>query len=579
MQQPDRCALDLPCSAAAAAAGGHAASFTANIELPLVVETADALAWDDSADLIVVGFGGAGVVTALQALEDGADVLAVDRFTGGGATEKSGGVVYAGGTRHQRAAGFADTGEAMFRYLKHEGTPVSDATLRQFCETSAANLEWIAGFGVPFGSTFYEPRVAYPPDGYFLYYTGMEKFRIEVAAPAPRGHRTVGKGATGRNYFAPLRAAAMARGLRFRPHAPVRRLIQDRDGRVIGVEVQVIPPERHAEHVALYRKVDPYKFNNGAKAEQAIAETAQFEAALPQQRQRLRARAGVVLAAGGYNYNLALFGRYRPIVHRSYRDIVRGGSMGCDGSGIELGVSAGGALSHMDRMFCTKAVSPPEDFVAGVVVNSEGQRFIAEDSYVGNVGCAVSEQPNDGVAWLIIDARTYRTGLRQLLWPPSNAVSWWGMPALLNLLFGGTRKARTLTDLARQLGLPAGQLEATIAEYNRAAELGQDPAWSKLSQHLRLVGPGPWRAINLSMRNKWGFSGTMPYGGLTVDETTGGVRRADGRPIAGLYAAGRTAVGVCSEANFSGLSIADTIFSGRRAARSALRHNQPAALD
>jgi len=35
--------------------------------------------------------------------------------------------------------------------------------------------------------------------------------------------------------------------------------------------------------------------------------------------------------------------------------------------------------------------------------------------------------------------------------------------------------------------------------------------------------------------------------------------------IDGLYSAGRTGVGLCSESNFSGLSIADTIFSGRRA--------------
>lgn len=67
--------------------------------------------------------------------------------------------------------------------------------------------------------------------------------------------------------------------------------------------------------------------------------------------------------------------------------------------------------------------------------------------------------------------------------------------------------------------------------------------------------------------------------GLTVDEDTGGVTRADGTVIGGLYAAGRTALGVCSESNFSGLSIADTVFSGRRAARAALRLNEPAGLD
>jgi 3-oxo-5alpha-steroid 4-dehydrogenase len=65
----------------------------------------------------------------------------------------------------------------------------------------------------------------------------------------------------------------------------------------------------------------------------------------------------------------------------------------------------------------------------------------------------------------------------------------------------------------------------------------------------------------------------MPYGGLTVDETTGNVTRPDGSIVEGLYAAGRAAVGICSESNFSGLSIADTVYSGRRAARAAAAHS------
>ena len=57
--------------------------------------------------------------------------------------------------------------------------------------------------------------------------------------------------------------------------------------------------------------------------------------------------------------------------------------------------------------------------------------------------------------------------------------------------------------------------------------------------------------------------------GLAVDEETGGVKREDGTVIPGLFAAGRTAVGVCSRQYISGLSIADCVFSGRRAGASA----------
>ena len=107
---------------------------------PLRVDNADSIAWSDAADVVVVGFGGAGVAAALQAIESGASVLAIDRFAGGGATAYSGGVIYAGGTRYQRESGFDDTPEEMFKYLQAEGSAVGPDTLRRFCEGSNADL-------------------------------------------------------------------------------------------------------------------------------------------------------------------------------------------------------------------------------------------------------------------------------------------------------------------------------------------------------------------------------------------------------------------------------------------------------
>lgn len=541
--------------------------FTANVEMPLVVDDVDGLQWSAVADVVVVGFGGAGVAAALQAREEGASVIALDRFAGGGATEKSGGVVYAGGTRFQREAGYDDTAQEMFKYLKHEGVPVGDETLRRFCDESSDSIDWLGQHGVEFGSNPTEERIAYPPDGYFLYFTGMEKFRQDVARPSPRGHRTVGKGPTGKFYFRPLKEAALRAGVTLMTHSPVRRLVMTRDGRVVGVEIQEIPKEEQEKHDALFKRVDPYKLLNGGPAEEAIAECDAFERSLPQIRKLIRAERGVILAAGGYNYNLKLFGRYRPIVQRAYKELVRGGSMGCDGSGIELGVTAGGGLSHMDRLFITKAISPPYAFVEGVLVNADGRRFITEDAYVGNVGCAISEQPEEGRCWLILDRKTFWHGIRQAIWPLKNIVSWYGGPALLNILLAGTKRAKDLPGLAAKIGVDPETLVETFAEYNADAAGHSDPRHGKLPQHIRGQTEPPYYALNYSLKNKWGFSGTMPYGGLTVNEETGNVTRPDGSSIDGLFAAGRTAVGICSEANFSGLSIADTIFSGRRAAR------------
>ena len=64
------------------------------VQAPLVLDDPEAASWVDTADVLVVGFGGAGVSAALEARSQGADVLAIDRFSGGGATSVSGGVYY-----------------------------------------------------------------------------------------------------------------------------------------------------------------------------------------------------------------------------------------------------------------------------------------------------------------------------------------------------------------------------------------------------------------------------------------------------------------------------------------------------
>ena len=72
----------------------------------------------------------------------------------------------------------------------------------------------------------------------------------------------------------------------------------------------------------------------------------------------------------------------------------------------------------------------------------------------------------------------------------------------------------------------------------------------------------------MAIDNLFSFTPSFSLGGLRVDEDTGAVLRSDGSTIPGLYAAGRSAVGLCTLGYQSGMSIADTVFSGRRAGRS-----------
>ncbi|HZM77656.1 MAG TPA: FAD-dependent oxidoreductase, partial [Candidatus Limnocylindrales bacterium] len=145
-------------------------------------------------DVLVVGYGAAGACAALEAAETGSQVIIIDRFTGGGATALSGGVVYAGGgTAQQIEAGIDDSPQAMFDYLGTEvGDAVSPQTLRAFCDGSVSMMDWLSFQGVPFSAALCPEKTSYPTNAHYLYYSGSEIAARDVAKPAPRGHRTHG---------------------------------------------------------------------------------------------------------------------------------------------------------------------------------------------------------------------------------------------------------------------------------------------------------------------------------------------------------------------------------------------------
>ena len=540
------------------------------IKEPIRVASPDELEWQDAADVVVAGYGGAGVAAALQAREEGADVLALDRFGGGGATGYSGGVIYAGGTPQQRESGFDDTADEMFNYLKAEAVPLKDETLRRFCDGSAADMAWLEGHGVPYGSNAFLDKTAFPPDGHWLYYSGNEntaRFR-DVAAPAPRGHRVKTPGNGGWLHHQKLREAAAAKGVRLMAHAPVRRLVVDEAGAVLGVEVALLPPEHHAEHMKLYQIVDAWKPFNNVKAEKAVKAARALEQAHGQPR-LIRARHGVILASGGFINNLEMLAQYQPEVARSYKGLLRLGSLGCDGSGIQLGQSAGGKTDRMDRLFIGSPLSPPLAYVkGGILVNVHGQRFTAEDAYHAEIGNDQIRQPGCK-AWLILESDYFWKAMKQSANPGKGMFMTWGLPPLINALLGGTKRAGSLAKLAKKIGVDPAGLEAEVASFNAVADASGPDPHNKSPDKLHAIRKGPFYAVKFSVDNFWAPTMCFTLGGLVVDEATGEVVREDGRAIKGLYAAGRTAVGICSQSYMSGLSIADTVFSGRRAGRHA----------
>lgn len=547
------------------------------IDAPLRVATSDDVNWDEAADVVVVGFGGAGAAAALQAHESGAQVLVLDRFEGGGSTAYSGGVYYAGGgTRFQKDAGCDDTPQDMFDYLMQERKDaVREETLRRFCEESPANIDWLVAHGVGFEGSLYSGKTNYPPEDKYLYYPGNEKVPsfAAKAKPAARGHRAKGKGWTGYAYFAGLRGSVEANGIPVRAHSSAMRLVQDESGAVIGVEtLEIENADDRARHRALYDIVNPMKPFNTAKAEQAIADAAQLEERVGVRR-LIRARSGVVLSTGGFGYNVRMVGRHMPFLAERNEALMRLGSMGCSGGGIQLGASVGGSSGRLDRAFLGRMIAPPSALVTGMIVNREGKRFVNEDAYNALLGDAIMRQ-TEGDAWIILDRALYWKLWRQCLPRGDGTFMIYLVPALLNLFFGGTKKARTLAGLARKTGIDPATLEATVAASNAAIASGKGDLMGKNADYAHPLGKGPYRALNTSIGNKYSFCVFFTLGGLRVDEVRGAVLDADDRPIEGLYAAGRAAMGIPSDGYISGLSLADGIFSGRRAGRDAALRRQ-----
>ncbi|MBB6377941.1 3-oxo-5alpha-steroid 4-dehydrogenase [Pseudonocardia eucalypti] len=551
------------------------------------------------ADVVVVGFGAAGACAAIEAARGGASVVVLDRFSGGGATALSGGVVYAGGgTSVQRAAGVSDTPEDMYRYLREEvGDGVREETLRRFCEGSVEMIDWLASLGVPFRPDLCPYKTSYPSDRHFLYYSGSEAaggFR-DVATPAPRGHRAVGRGISGAALFGALAGAARRAGAQVLtstkvvalevesgPHTrsgagpraiadgPAPNGVCEPEGEVAG---ESGTRERVAGVTAVrvtgwagcvHRVVSRFAAKPGLyypplrRVLHAGAEWVERRYGRPV---RVLARRGVVLSSGGFIANRELVREHAP----AHRGGLALGTPGDDGTGLRLGQSVGGATAELGSISVWRFITPPSAFLGAVLVDAAGRRVCDESRYGAALGHALVTE-HGGRGWLVVDAALVREARRQL----GEQTVWFQRLQAEYLLRSRASSGATLAEAAAAAGVDPEGVSATVKAHNEAAGAGQpDPAGKPAEFVHPLVEP-PFALLDISIAPSAFYPcPMMTLGGLVVDEETGAVL-SEGGPIPGLYAAGRTAVGICTRSYVSGLSLADCVFSGRRAGRAAL---------
>lgn len=468
---------------------------------------AEVTRWDDEADVVIVGFGGAGASAAIEARKAGASVLVLERASeGGGSTAQSGGILYfGGGTPIQKACGFEDTTEEMLKYVLAASGPNPDAEkVRLFCEQSLEHYAWFVSQGLEFKPSYYAKKTTEPPTDDCLLYSGSEDawpFNT-IARPAPRGHKPRTTGSAGHLIMQKLMASALSLGARVVDNARAVTLVTDPERRVVGVVARVLGEER-----------------------------------------LIRARRGVILTAGGFIMNTEMVARHVPKLLNVNIQI---GNPGDDGAGILMGVGAGGATLCMGEGFVSMPFYPPSKLIHGVLVNAQGQRFINEDAYHGRTGDYILRQ-SGGVAFLIVDNNCF------------------GRP-----IAGMQIRAaeESIADLERALELPEGSLVHTVGYYNEQAKKGVDPLFHKKKDYLVPLENGPYAALDLSVHKALVPGFTM--GGLDT-LPTGEVLTPDGTVVAGLYAAGRTTAGIPRSAGgySSGLSIGCATFFGRLAGKTA----------
>lgn len=524
--------------------------------------------WDQEVDLVIIGSGAAGMSAAIVAAASGLQTLALEKTDRiGGSTAISGGVVWVPGNRGMAEAGEPDPEGAALRYLEQVvGPGMRREMIETYVRTSPEVVDWfnthtavqlvprmyapdyqseldgasaggraldpLAYDGRELGEWFPRLRPPLPQttifggmminrldiDHFQRAFRSLASFRhaMRVMLCHARDRLRFDRGArllAGNALAARLLRSAIDAGVRFEIGADVKALVRDSD-RVAGVEVEI-----DGEAV------------------------------------RIRARRGVVLAAGGGAGNPLIRAEHVPhaALHLSMAPA------GSAGDGLALAVSVGGVIEETNgnAVFLTpvsvaKGVGGRRTLFPHLIldrqkpgliaVNAAGRRFVNEaDSYHDFVE-GMYRDHGDGPAvpaWLIADSQFVRRyGLGLVRPAPFSKRGF--------VRTGYLVSARTIGELALKISVPVERLEETIAEANRAASSGIDPEFGKGStaynrylgdpSHLPNPCLGPIEAPPFHAVKVWpGDIGSTR--GIRTDARAR-VVDAQGEPVSGLYACG-----------------------------------------
>lgn len=480
--------------------------------------------WDTEVDVIVAGSGAGGVTGAYTAAREGLEVILVE------ATEKFGGTTaYSGGggmwfpvNPVLQRAGTDDTIDDAVEYYT---AVVGNRTPRALQETYVRS-------GAPLIS--------------YLEQDDLLKFQLlpwpDYFGKAPKAR------ADGMRHIA-------AKALKVAAAPDLRELIRgplDSDrlgapqpddyfvgGRALIARFLIATRQYPQSATRLSTALTELVVEDGA-VRGAIVET-------PGERTAIRARRGVLLAAGGFENNDEMRARYG--VPGSSRDTM--GPCGNQGLAHLAGIAAGADTDLMDQAWWSPGLTHPDGrsafalwFTGGIFVDRDGRRFVNESAPYDRLGrevvAAIAEGTVSVPYWMIYDdAGDGAGGI-----PPVKATNVSMVEPERYVEAGLWHTASTLEELAAKIGVPPDNLVQTVARFNAFVAGGVDQDFGRGDEpydRAFSAGASPLHAIDRPPFHAaaFGISDLGTKGGLRTDSAAR-VLTPGGEVIGGLYAAGNT---------------------------------------
>ena len=552
--------------------------------------------WDHEVDVLVVGSGAGGMLSALTAASNHADVLIIEKGERwGGTSATSGAGIWIPGSDIAKAEGFEDNLDDAFTYVRAlSADNVPDANIRAYVNNAAPMLHWlVANTPVQYMAFAYPDYHAENPGG------SPTGFRTHL--PLPLDGKPLGDDVATQQFPSPAaslfgflnwhfdetymllyRAPGWWQGLvksmaRYWFDWPFRfRSAKDRRLTLGNALTGGLRMALNDKKVPLWLETALVEL---------VSEKGKVTGAVVTQRGktlRIGARKGVVLAAGGFDHNQAMRDEHAPLYPSAARS---GGVTTNTGDAIRAGQSLGAATLNLQSAWAAPVFYVPgedrgrlctiERALPGcIMVNQSGNRFLNEAASYHVTGQAMArrqaEHGDASPCWMVFD-HTYRHAYP--MGPLYPIMPDWVHPGEVRSIL---KKSKTIEGLAEQMGVDPAAFSATMARFNSHAAHGEDPDFHRGEAAYDKMYGDPRQAPNPCLRpiDQRPFYAMPIYpgdigtnGGLLTNDKAQ-VLDAKGKAIGGLYAIGNSAASSMGESYpGAGVTIGPAMTFGYIAAR------------